>query len=147
MFCKACGNEFGENFKFKSSGHKIWDICDQCIKMPYQKRKHLFENRKNSFCVACGLKIKKSKKFCDVCRMKRHIANHKRKLAQYIIFENGYEILYECGCNGKKLKHHFDYDKPNQVIKLCKQCHGKWHFKFYAGENETRIPKKISRTG
>lgn len=34
------------------------------------------------------------------------------------------KILYECPCDAKrKHNHHFDYDRPYEVIRLCASCH------------------------
>jgi hypothetical protein len=37
-------------------------------------------------------------------------------------------IMGECECSSeKKVRHHPDYNKPYDVIKLCPKCHGKEH--------------------
>lgn len=39
-------------------------------------------------------------------------------------------ILYECSCDipaEKKLKHHPDYNKLNEVMLLCRRCHSAEH--------------------
>jgi len=37
-------------------------------------------------------------------------------------------IIYECPCKAKKkLKHHYNYDRPLEVMLLCYSCHRKEH--------------------
>lgn len=41
------------------------------------------------------------------------------------------DILYECRCKTDyKENHHYDYDRPYQVIRLCPKCHKEWHNKL-----------------
>lgn len=36
-------------------------------------------------------------------------------------------ITYECPCDAEKQKHHFDYERPLEVMLLCRKCHGAEH--------------------
>lgn len=37
-------------------------------------------------------------------------------------------IIYECPCKTtKKIHHHYNYDRPLEVMLLCHSCHGKEH--------------------
>ena len=50
------------------------------------------------------------------------------------------KILYECPCDiDKKVHHHFDYNRPREVIKLCRSCHMKEHKRL---RGYWRKPKK-----
>jgi len=50
-------------------------------------------------------------------------------LAQY--YSHKVQILYECPCdNGKKHGHHFDYDRPFEVFRLCPNCHRAEHVRL-----------------
>lgn len=33
----------------------------------------------------------------------------------------------KCGSKSKLIRHHTDYNRPDIVMVLCKQCHGAWH--------------------
>jgi len=40
-------------------------------------------------------------------------------------------IIYECPCiHKRKIKHHFDYKRPYEVILLCPSCHRKEHVRL-----------------
>jgi len=37
-------------------------------------------------------------------------------------------IEHECEHDGEKVRHHYDYNKPFNVMLLCTYCHSKIHF-------------------
>ena len=42
-------------------------------------------------------------------------------------------ILYECPCKtSKKVNHHFNYDRPLEVMRLCISCHRREHIRLNA---------------
>lgn len=54
------------------------------------------------------------------------------------------EILWACGCDGDKIRHHYDYDKPYSVFLLCHSCHGKEHHKP-ANKPRGKYSRRVSR--
>jgi DNA-binding NtrC family response regulator len=66
----------------------------------------------------------------------------KQATANYLVnkYPNRAIILFECKHEGKKQKHHPDYDKPYEVELLCCSCHGKRKRNMYV-KYVKRIPK------
>jgi len=118
QFCHYCGDKFipWDEFLPKYAYNKM---CQSCFSD--EKRK----GKSGHYCKKCGASLiekpyKTSSGFivwsaakytiCQSCKIDRT------------------EILYECRCkHPKKHKHHFDYNRPNEVILLCPACHGAEH--------------------
>jgi hypothetical protein len=101
---------------------------------------------KKGNCIRCGAEIAieskyTTKKYCDNCRLIGYRENSLRSSVKYnadnkraisLINSNlksGHiTVIYECLHDGKKHKHHFDYQKyPLLVLSLCPDCHMKEH--------------------
>lgn len=51
------------------------------------------------------------------------------KLAVKHIKFDGSEKCEDCGTTEKLVRHHFDYNKPIEIMILCASCHWHWHQK------------------
>ncbi len=61
--------------------------------------------------------------------------------AHYLVnrYPQKVKILFNCGHDGKKGKHHPDYKKPFEIELLCHKCHGK-HIKDRKLEKRIEAP-------
>ena len=66
------------------------------------------------------------------------------------IAQKSIKILIKCQkCNSinNLVRHHFDYNKPEEVIILCEKCHKKWHKNNKSLNREELIKLMISFVG
>jgi len=93
-------------------------VCPQC--------KEEFEHpngQKRKYCSRKCYGIAKRTNVTDRCASCKARAvwftnHHKEELT----------ILYECSCDvPHKEDHHYDYLKPDEIIRLCNKCHSIWH--------------------
>jgi hypothetical protein len=54
-------------------------------------------------------------------------------------------ILSECPHDGKKHRHHPNYDKPNEVMLLCRKCHSAEHSRIYFEQKEILFVTLVSK--
>jgi hypothetical protein len=54
-------------------------------------------------------------------------------------------ILSECPHDGKKHRHHPDYDKPSEVMLLCRKCHSAEHSRIYLEQKEILFTALVSK--
>ena len=69
------------------------------------------------------------------------LSAERKKIAQES-YHNSYNltIIDECSCPAeKKQNHHPDYDKPNEVMKLCIKCHRKADSEMYQRDKQAVI--------
>ena len=105
---------------------------------------------KERLCAKCGEPRPSHKvKYCekcswDVCCYKskpskyskeRYHKNSKKIKARsatwYADIVGKLDVIYECRCKDKKkFNHHFDYDRPREVIRLCRNCHLVEHYRL-----------------
>lgn len=135
-YCIECGAVL-EKYKRKTrSGNYISTsagklYCDNCKPQKSSKR----------YCVVCNVLIlDKAHKYCPdhkppykinpVINRRTSIAwaknNPKKATASRLARYHSYKVavIYECPCDSKnKQNHHFDYDRPYEVIRLCPKCH------------------------
>jgi hypothetical protein len=52
------------------------------------------------------------------------------------------KVVWECPCNKKKIRHHFNYFNPLQVFLVCLSCH-KWFHSIIRKHNGMIIPTGI----
>ena len=92
------------------------------------------------YCVICKSKLKPSGyfnkkigKFITNIGNKKYCSKNCREAVIYTQEKDYVRILYECACDNiqtgpaGKHNHHFDYERPHEVIRLCPQCHKKEH--------------------
>jgi len=102
MFCKCCGAE-----------------------RPMIKTKRIKKNGEHVF-------ISPSRDTCDSCNP------YERGTEQYLVRARQIshaiaKVIYECPHqNPRKELHHFDYDHPEMVIRLCSKCHKAEHRRLAA---------------
>lgn len=105
-------------------------------------------------CVVCGNIITtRANKYCSDCKstakpkkyplanrrssVKWQKNNPKKVKVQSLTKYLKVQILYECPCEcEKKHNHHFDYDRPFEVIRLCPACHSAEHIRLKWIEKE-----------
>jgi len=139
-FCRLCGKEF-KDYRYRTGWFsKTWEreFCKACKPLS-EARTHLEYNRR-TYCVRYGkllllktrylpngktIKTTYNRKICKECRY----ASYPRKKN----LNSNIDIIYECPCDHpQKHNHHFDYDQPNLVIRLCPICHVKEHTRLRA---------------
>lgn len=65
-------------------------------------------------------------KDADIINMDEYRFNQKKAVA--VANRKQVQIIYECPCEvERKHKHHWNYEKPLEVMLLCPQCHGAEH--------------------
>lgn len=73
-------------------------------------------------------------KYCPECNPFDHetdkfrFENYARTMANE--YPERINIVYECPCEAKKLKHHFDYEYSYDIFLLCQKCHNEEHKKI-----------------
>ena len=144
MYCKSCGTK--DDRKYNESGKITTSdlYCDYCRKNKIKKN-----TLSIIFCIGCGSELngKSPNSYCcDSCKLDKYKFRNKIDRNDFIREnETGLKILYECKCRNEfKINHHFDYDRPKEIIKLCRSCHRIEHWRL-RGKIETRFSKKISR--
>lgn len=51
-----------------------------------------------------------------------------RSQCYYKMEEDKVTVVYECACQDTyKVKHHFSYNQPHEVLLLCRKCHSREH--------------------
>lgn len=144
-FCVVCGVLLPKVIKktktgkiVAQAGHFLY--CSEHKPAPYIKKQRV--------CLICNKPLpKKAHKYHPECRPypKHHNPNlqahslaslrwqknnkEKAKAAQLARYHSyRLNILYECSCKtNHKHNHHFDYDRPYEVIRLCTKCHHREH--------------------
>ena len=151
--CKKCGKEKSINdfyvHKKMADGHL--SFCKECVKKRVaehrqknierireydrnrinQKERRIKEYEAIKKDVKRYEKYRKSKeKWAKLNRNKRKAHNKlKRALQKGIILKpNKCQICRKTNCN--IYGHHYDYNKPLNVIWVCSECHGKLHKKY-----------------
>ena len=83
-------------------------------------------------CKICNEKLLKGFTYCTECHpfntddcCASRIDVRARTLANQ--FPEKLNIVWECACNGRKEKHHFDYNKAFDIFLACKKCHWWFH--------------------
>ena len=150
MYCVNCGAVLAK-YKTQTRAGKVYytsakhTLCDNC-----KKPKRITE-----ICLVCGEKlIGKQKKYCLKCKPPRPKINpitnrrssikwlknnHEKAKVSWLARYRYYRVnvLYECPCNHpNKHDHHFDYDRPFEVIRLCPACHSAEHKRLRELEND-----------
>ena len=105
----------------------------------------MIRKHKDKFCEDCGKPLPKRNMktrngitiiahttYCQYCNPFDPIKEKNKFEQRSETMANQYpylvKILYECPCiSEKKVKHHFDYSRPYEVILLCNKCHGLEH--------------------
>ena len=89
------------------------------------------ESKQVKYCLECWRDVpheshlKFRKEYAKKYPKRRRAAS----LSRY--YKDRVKTLYECPCETeKKINHHFDYDRPYEVIKLCRSCHKKEHIRL-----------------
>jgi hypothetical protein len=50
------------------------------------------------------------------------------------------DVIFQCDCaDPRKINHHPDYDRPMEVMKLCRSCHAKLHSELRRKEKQMLI--------
>jgi len=98
-------------------------------------------------CEKCGAsRPTYNHKYCDPCKIetscsfskysrqryqKNSLKIRSRVATRYAEVVGKLDIIYECRCKNKdKFNHHFDYDRPREVIRLCRKCHTAEHYRL-----------------
>jgi hypothetical protein len=151
MYCSLCGK------RDDTVGMETYYFCTDCSKKPWPRERlycakcgKTFEHRyiKSSrngqpmfvyrrvgsfFCAECG---KQQPKYnCTEEDMAALITPERAKTDMVQKAYNRYKsakqhviVVYECACETpKKVNHHYDYERPYEVVKLCNSCHRKEH--------------------
>lgn len=141
-YCVICGDTLPKAEK-KSKNGKLF-LSSAHLRY-CANHKPLPQGKAIRTCIVCGVEIGRSIKYCadhkplpkkvnPVINRRTSIAWQKEnpekvKAAQKARY-NPYavSILYECQCqHPKKHNHHFDYEFPTLVIRLCPACHAAEH--------------------
>jgi transcriptional regulator with XRE-family HTH domain len=136
--CKSCGGPLGFVNKYSPKGGSRHSLCKLCKRT----RAYLatFNHRKKypikSKRVARKWQAANKGKLAGYYR-KHYEKNKKKYAAVWKIAESvqrGETKREVCKLCGKKKAegHHYDYDKPLEVIWLCKKHHAAWHKVFLA---------------
>lgn len=131
--------------------------CKDCIRKQNDKAKakyRLTEKgketlRKNSMtekAKATRKKYSRSKRGIEVLLKSRNkwMENNPEKRKAHVIRRymlDRVDICSKCGHRGRTEGHHADYDKPLEVIWLCRQCHVDVHKKHGRKNSETKTKK------
>ncbi len=129
--CSACReekleNKFCKNLRFKDG---LNSICKSCSN--YQCRQYYKKNRKKV--IAQKKKYSAQNKEKAAKRYKRHRQTHpkeiKAKSKIYAQVKNGNIVRQPCRDCGHPVvdAHHPDYDKPLDVVWLCRTHHNREH--------------------
>jgi len=100
----------------------LWDFCTKCRERPRRKGNQRWCNECHAEYYRANrpkfseLSVKQQKKV--KARSHANIYKRRGKLIQ--------ENCAECGSSDSEM-HHEDYDKPLQVIWLCRECHLNLH--------------------
>jgi hypothetical protein len=117
-------------------------MCVKCDDR--QKNRESVEVGQVCYCIDCGAEMltNKNKIVGQPNKYRRNRPQHCAKCStgghphnrigyahsQVAINKDDLDIIYECSCNNKiKIYHHFNYDRPLEVIRMCKSCHRKEH--------------------
>lgn len=147
-YCIDCGAVLTKYLQTSKSGLKWYTSvlkrrCDVCNENHYA----IVNSPKPRVCIICGRNHNgKGFRYCDNCREKakgkfNSLANLRssvkwaknnpqkakvQSLAKY--HRHKVNVIYECACDHpKKHMHHFDYDRPYDVLLLCPACHSTEH--------------------
>jgi len=145
--CRRCEKSLPLESFHKHSGFKDGrrTTCKECA---CQESRKYYSNNREKHLETCRDWQKRNP---DKVRMYQVVHNNKRtsitklykennpirvraqKKLNYAVFKGELqrkEVCQVCGCNDKKIEaHHFDYDKPLEVIWVCTACHGWIHRK------------------
>jgi len=129
---KLCGRckaekpiaEFNKD-RYAKSGYR--SQCKDCMAEERKRlRKHYKEWRSKP-----EIKQKYAK-----YRRDRYQENKKKQAARYMASRLDRPCFCEsCGIQCKPEAHHCDYDKPLEVMWLCRKCHNQWHKENGEGAN------------
>ena len=134
MYCNNCRAEFSkrEDFPFRGIAAKL---CGVCLKL-HHKNKFTFNN-KEYYCISCGDILEKFNK--NIGKVSRIRCNKclTRTDVYALVAQNEHlvNIIHECACIvSKKIRHHFDYSRPYDVMLLCLVCHSAEHYENRSGK-------------
>lgn len=122
-YCAGCGKEFGY----------VWvDAIKDGMGFKILKREG------NFFCRSCkdNKKPKYNTKKADIDALV-HDVKPKYSIIeiayrQYVPVKDSVVVVYECACETvDKVNHHYDYSRPLEVVRLCRQCHRREHGRLY----------------
>ena len=130
MYCNCCRTKFPkrENIPFRGIAAKF---CDLCLESYYDKDS-TFKN-KRCYCISCGDILEKPDKHSDKISRIRCINCLTRTDIGHLMTQNSHmvNIISECDCAADtKIRHHFDYSRPYDVVLLCSLCHFAEHRKL-----------------
>lgn len=128
MYCHYCRTEIKDVTNNGEIIPKLFSrncFCDECWEKCF---KQIRPANQFVFCVFCGEKIKKGKKFPSVryCVNCESLTKTPKQYAYSLNrkYPDKVKIVYECPCNVvKKVKHHPDYQEPFIIEKICHSCH------------------------
>ncbi len=134
MYCNCCRSKFPKrkNVPFRGIAAKL---CDSCTKA-HHENSFSYKNEEY-YCISCGDLLEKSdtnigkvsRIRCSKCLTRSDICGLMSQNSHLV------NIVDECDCVvDEKIRHHFDYDRPYDVMLLCRTCHSKEHQGFKRGK-------------
>lgn len=137
MFCRYCGK------KKRLNDYRCGCRATQII------------SKTDRYCETCGeiiparsFKVKNSNgtfgfshtKLCEHCPPKEqcNLSGWANSLCRF--YPERIITLKECDCDEKKLNHHPDYNKPFEIMKICRFCHKAEHKNMRHRRNTPPVP-------
>lgn len=159
MYCNSCGKEYAISETVCSGAHYYCDECKDTKRWPIERKYCAMcgepLNRKNVKRFRNGhpfiASVRSGIYFCEKCREKKQpkynltqtdidaLIDPKKSPADFIRKayreywpnKNHVVVVYECACEiTNKINHHYDYERPYEVVRLCNRCHRKEHYRL-----------------